>query len=366
MAVKKNMNGQDRFLAAIKTYVQGQIIKWKENLILAIRYLHLFRKRKIIYALTPPEWLPNVGDHAQVIAIRAWFAKHFPGMPVLEFDKGQSTRLMPFLRRFIRPSDIIFLHSGGNLGDRGKRSERARRAIIASFSANRIISLPQTIYFSDTQDGRKEKQLSMEIYNKHPNLTVMGRDPQSTRLAAELFPHARTFSVPDFVLSFNKKYCHRRNSPPTILLCLRTDNESNLNESARLELVQRIPYQTTRYDTTLDHPFGPKDRERILEKALSLFAAHDAVVTDRYHGVIFAVLCGKPTVVLQTVDHKLTSAIEWFRDLPQICMADNPAQVAEVLEQVLLVENIRTIDWNAIYFDRLPEMLGFSKLDYRR
>ncbi len=54
-------------------------------------YKHLVGQRKIIYALTPPSQLSNVGDHAQVVAIRIWLQKHFPNLPVIEVDKVTKT-----------------------------------------------------------------------------------------------------------------------------------------------------------------------------------------------------------------------------------------------------------------------------------
>ncbi len=336
------------------------LISWRYCTFL-FRNARLFRVQKILYALTPPAGLPNVGDHAQAIAIHRWLGKHFPELPVVEVDKNESTWLMPVLRRFVNPEDIIFLHSGGNLGDRGLWSERARRAIIASFPANQIVSLPQTIYFSDTPKGREERQRTVEIYARHPRLTVIARDRRSGEIAAELFPNATTMTVPDFVLSLHSHVNESRNEPLRILLCLRLDNESSITELDRQRIAASLPYQTTRYDTTLPRPLRPRDREGELSRTLDVFQAHDAVVTDRYHGVIFAILCGKPTVVVPTVDHKLTSAMDWFRGLPQVRMVDSPGEIPEALEEVLGVESPAFVDWNALYFDRLPEHIGLAR-----
>lgn len=330
------------------------------NLRFAAQNLRLFPRRKIIYALTPPARLRNVGDHAQAIAIHEWFEKHFGGVPVVELDKDRSTELLPVLRFFISHRDVIFLHSGGNLGDRGKWSENARRALIAHFHRTRVISLPQTIFFSDTSDGRIEREKTVSVYGQHPRLTVMGRDPRSAGLAAQMFPGAHTLCMPDFVLSLPGQPPVHRSCPASILLCLRLDNESALEESTREIMERQIPYHTRRYDTTLDHPIEPSRRSDELRAALSVFEAHDAVVTDRFHGVIFSVLCGKPVVVLQTVDHKLSSAMEWFTDLRHVKMVNDPVDVPAAIEEVLSVQSLTTIDWNARYFDRLPGILGLT------
>ena len=171
------------------------------NILFILKHRHLKNTPKILYAITPPPRLKNIGDHAQAVAIKRWLKKHYPGIPVLEMDKDRSRYYLPALRWLFNPEDRLFLHSGGNLGDRGLWSENIRRLIIKTFPNNKIVSLPQTIYFSDTPRGKKERLISQRIYNSHSNLTIIGRDKESGKLAQELFPEALTFSMPDFVLS---------------------------------------------------------------------------------------------------------------------------------------------------------------------
>ena len=143
-------------------------------------------RRKILYGITPPRTLSNVGDQAQAVAIHRWFRRHFPEFTVVEIDKDLSARPLPNLRREFIDGDLVFLHSGGNLGDRGIYSERGRRNLIELFSHLPVVSLPQTVHFSDSEAGRAEKERSAAIYGRHPRLTVLGRDRESARLAAEI------------------------------------------------------------------------------------------------------------------------------------------------------------------------------------
>ncbi len=325
------------------------------------RWSGLADRRKIIYALTPPPNLRNVGDQAQAVAIHAWLAKHFPDMPVVEVDKLEVFYCHAVLRRIVRSDDLIFLHSGGNLGDRGVWSERARRLMISSFGRNRIVSLPQTIHFSDTPTGQEHREISRRVYAAHPRLTVIGRDPVSGALAAELFPKAQTFCVPDFVLSLRLPWAGPPSELRNVLLCLRHDDESALSREAHAVLAGSLPYDSTRFDTTIRERIPAARRGPILARTLALFTAHDAVVTDRYHGLIFAVLCRRPTVVLRTRDHKLTSALDWFRDVDFVRFAARPEDVPRELGTSFSGRRGSVPDWNALYFDRLPEMLGLAR-----
>lgn len=335
--------------------------KWMaDNLIFAYSQKDLKNKPKIIYSLTPPPYLKNVGDHAQVIAIRAWLDKHFDKLPIMEMDKDRGHYFLPALRWLVNSEDIFFLHSGGNLGDRGKWSEGMRREIIRTFERNQIISLPQTIFFSDTPDGQAEAEISRRIYGRHPNLTIIGRDLRSGELAAQLFPHAKTFCMPDFVLSLPPKQANLGPDLPQVLLCLRLDVESALTPAQRQEIGAILPYQCTYYDTTLEKNIDLEQREATLDETLTKFLAANIVVTDRYHGLIFAVLCQKPCVVLRTVDHKLTSAIHWFEDIPNVMFAQSLAEIPQLVERCLQIENSKTINWSKTYFDKIPQLVGLS------
>lgn len=324
-----------------------------------IKYKNTIGQRKVIYTLTPTPELRNVGDHAQVVAIYKWIAKHFPGLPIIEMDKNESTQLVKVLKRVVSPDDFILIHSGGNLGDRGIWSETARRAIISNFPDNQIVSLPQTIFFSETPKGWEERERSRAIYGRHSNLTVIGRDPRSGELAKELFPDAHSFCVPDFVLSLDPRPGRAPDTDsPNVLLCLRLDNESVMDAPARQALADAIPYDTEFYDTTIDESIEREDRVSVLDQVLSLFASKDAVVTDRFHGVIFSVLAGRPTVVLRTVDHKLTSALHWFDSVSFVKFAASPEDVPQVLEAVLKTKDFSTPDWNELYFDGILEKVS--------
>ncbi|HEY6560046.1 MAG TPA: polysaccharide pyruvyl transferase family protein [Polyangiaceae bacterium] len=324
-----------------------------------LKHRKLRDQSKIIYALTPTPQLRNIGDHAQAVAIHRWFTKHFPGRPVIELDKTEVLRIAPFVRRFVTPDDLIFLHSGGNLGDRGIWSETGRRLMIETFPDNPIISLPQTIYFSDTEQGREQRRVSQEIYGRHRKLTVVGRDRVSGQLASELFPNARTFCMPDFVLSLPPRQARARNAQTRLLLCLRDDSESVLTPVARERLSTLLPYELELFDTSISGNISRSERAALVDRTLEFFGTFDATVTDRYHGVIFSVLSGLPTVVLPTVDHKLTSAVEWFEELPTVRLVKSIEDVPEAL-QVVMSARSEPLDWNARYFDRLLEMSGVA------
>lgn len=312
---------------------------------------------RIIYAITPPSQLSNIGDQAQVVAIYDWFKRFFPEHNVIEIDKDEVIHLVNHFKPFVKDDDIIVLHSGGNLGDRGIWSETSRRTMIQNFPKNKIVSLPQTIHFSDTEKGRKELENSRSIYNAHPDLTVMGRDHQSYALAQEYFEKCKTFESPDFVLSYRWAPDESKETNGKMLYCLRVDSESAINAEQREKLLALAPKPYDVFDTTISEPITKESRKRILDETLQMFSEYDLIVTDRYHGLIFSVLAKRPTVVLPTVDHKLTSAFDWFDEVKFVRFAPEIEAVPGLIDEVAQVNDRSVTDWVKVYFEPMTKLL---------
>lgn len=326
------------------------------NICFYLKHRYLKSKRKLLYCLLPPPWIRNAGDQAQVLAIQAWLQKHFPMLPVLEIDQEQVSNLLPVLRLMIAEDDLIILHSGGNLGDRYMSTESARRLLIRTFKNTRIISLPQTIYFTDTQHGALQETRTREIYSSHNRLTILCRDLRSARLSETLLPHAHTLCIPDFVLSLPSR--NSRADTRRILLCLRDDIESALSIEDKTMLMERLPGSYVLIDTRREAPITPTERQSVIEATLDQFEQASVVVTDRFHGLIFAILCKRPCIALSTIGHKMSYGVLWFRKLPFIRWAERIEDVPALIEECKQCQNYQVPDWNQLYFDQLPEALG--------
>lgn len=323
-----------------------------------IRLSHRLRpyrgRRKILYAITPHPGLSNVGDHAQAIAINRWLREEFPSLPVLEVDKAEVTNFLNIIEHVMTPDDIIVLHSGGNMGDRGLYSENARRAVISTFPDHPIISLPQTIYFSDTAKGRKELAKSVEVYNRHPRLLIMARDVVSYKLAKKHFPQCRTNLCPDFVLYLDDElsaWASRQDRSERVLLCLRHDEESILDTEDRHRLAEALPYPCDTYDTTIPRPIPRASRRAELDRTVDLFSSHALVVTDRMHGMVFSVVTRTPCIALPTVDHKIRASYEWFREVRGLQFLQDITPLAEAAAELHGAQVDVPINWRETYFE---------------
>jgi len=330
-----------------------------KNIYLFLKYYNLKHQRKIIYVLTPPMQLPNIGDHAQVVGIKKWMSDKYPDYQVLEFNKDETIYLQWAIKKLTSKNDLVFIHSGGNMGDSGLWSERGRRLTIKNLPDNKIISLPQTIFFSDTDTGRKELKISQAIYNQHPNLIIMARDFKSESLAREYFPNANIISCPDFVLYLQNQTSDESNQEERVntLLCLRKDSESILTNEKRTKIKDLVNQPIIYIDTTLPRLIPRKNRENELKLIIQRMYSSKIVITDRFHGLIFAVLTKTPCIVLSTVNHKITSAFKWFDGINFVAFAHNLEEIPRLINEIEKLPSKESKDWATLYFDSLKTIL---------
>jgi exopolysaccharide biosynthesis predicted pyruvyltransferase EpsI len=59
------------------------------------------------------------------------------------------------------------------------------------------------------------------------------------------------------------------------------------------------------------------------------------VVTDRFHGVIFAVLAGTPVVALRSKDHKIEAGLQMIQHLGSMAFASSVPSAVEKAREML-------------------------------
>ena len=327
------------------------------NLQFMLKFWTLRNKPKIIYALTPLPTCRNLGDHAQTIAIRAWLARHYRHLPVIELDYRRTRHLLPALRWLTGPDDILVLQSGGNMGDFRKPVETIRQLLIRTFTKNKIVSLPTTIHTDDSYQTNQQREMMIRVYQAHSKLIIFARDVVSERLAKQLLKDCHIILMPDFALSMPWNQYSHCNDTPHVLLCLRSDTESELSVEDRENIKGMLPYCSEFFDTRTEVPIASDQQEAALNGVLDTIRRFDVVVTDRFHGLIFSVMLHKACVALASVDHKMIGGYEWFRDLPFVAFAKNLEQIPTLVERCLNEDNRAVPNWNERYFDRIPKLI---------
>ncbi|MBR3434227.1 MAG: polysaccharide pyruvyl transferase family protein [Bacteroidaceae bacterium] len=125
------------------------------------------------------------------------------------------------------PKDaVILLHGGGNFGDVWRKHQDFRLKVINNYPDNRIIILPQTIYY----ESASVLAADIQEMNRHSQLTVCARDNQSASLLKENGFTGRILKLPDMAFCIDRNQLAADKMPVSReeLILLRKDKESPL------------------------------------------------------------------------------------------------------------------------------------------
>ncbi|QIK64964.1 hypothetical protein G7072_00200 [Nocardioides sp. HDW12B] len=283
------------------------------------------RKRHVFVALGAD--YGNLGDLAITKAQREYLERAFPDAVVEAIPISRSMPAIARLRDVIGSSDVITLIGGGNTGDRYDDIQFLRELWVESFPGNKIISFPQTVEFSRSITGRRAARRATRVYSSHPRLAILVRDSRSAAHAETIFSRSTVISAPDVVLT---QLPPVRSIVPRsgVLLALRSDLEKSLTAKQELLLssVCESFDSTRRRDTHIgDVRIGTAEADTELGDIWSEFAAAKLIVTDRLHGVIFAMITGTPCIALDSKTGKVAQFVDdWLRESPlvQVLRAD--------------------------------------------
>lgn len=279
-----------------KTFEQQQVMELRQ------------KKKSLMLATAEHQ---NIGDAAIDLAEQNLLLQYFPDYFQVEFSTYEMPNKYHFLQAIVNPSDILFINGGGNMGSLYREEEELHRRIVQDFPNNKIVILPQTIYFADTPEGQAELALSARVYNHHKDLTIFARGRESYDFACRHFYNARVRLMADVVLALHRDYGFDRSG---VLLCLRGDGESVLAQQNQqiLDTVQRIDPDVEIRTNIAEQDISRVDRAAVVNDELQRYARRRVVVTDRLHGMIFAAVTGTPCVVLDNATHKSRDFYETF------------------------------------------------------
>lgn len=284
----------------------------------------------------------NIGDAAIVLAEKKFIQDNFPQYELQTILDNNIEKDIENIKKEISDNDIILLHGGGNLGDEYILCENRRRLIIESFPNNKIILMPQSIYFNNTEYAKKELEISKKIYNNHKNLTLIARELVSFEIMKKEFNNTNVILTPDIVMYLNKTEKRSRNG---VLFAMRKDVEKVLTN----EQIECMNKQVSKYfnkqtltDTHLGHvPINCDSREKVVEDKLEEFRNAELVITDRLHGMIFALITSTPCIALGNYNHKIESSFEWLKNQGYIKFINNPDNIEHTILDLKNNENIK-------------------------
>lgn len=287
-----------------------------------------------IYLMNTPDH-GNLGDHALALVALEELGEKYPEAEICEVTGFQwdwfKERIIPRVQR----QEHIFIHGGGSIGSLWKNEDSRIKDIIRSFPDNRIVILPQTVYFA-TDTSEQELAREREFYETYQNVHIIHRERNSYEwFRRNILPaEGRSSLEPDLALKLKIKI-NLEQEKKGILCCFRSDHE-RIVSGQFMERLREFFKRTEEVDykfinTVVNHMILPDDRESELTAFLRRIAEARLVITDRLHGMVFAYLSGTPCVAVDNRSQKVSGVYEWIRNCPYVICVEEDSVTPELL-----------------------------------
>lgn len=319
--------------------IKSGIIKLMCLIVIFIK--SIFSKNKIYLFGTPIHG--NIGDQAILIAEKKFLKDNFHDYKIINIESSIIIRFNWIIKKIVRKSTIL-MHGGGFLGTLWINEEEMFRKTLKSYPNNKIIVFPQTVYFSDDENGKKTLEESRKIYSTHPNLHICCREKYSYDFMKKEFSKCNVYLVPDMVLYLEQigQNIEREN----ILFCIREDKEKlDYNFEKLIDYFDKKGYKIDYTDTVINKNIFGINREKILNKKIMQFSKYKLIVTDRLHGMIFSLLSNTPCLVFENKSYKIKGVYEWIKEVRQIKLITSRIN-EEDIDKLINGDNSKMIMFN--------------------
>lgn len=275
----------------------------------------------------------NLGDVAITLSQEEMLAEQFRDYAIVVIPISKTYKYYRSIRRQIKADDIITMIGGGNFGDLYLGYQLKREFIVKNFK-NKIISFPQTYFFTDSRKGRRRREKNAKIMNAHGDIVLFARDSVSYKSMKNDLPNCVVELAPDVVMF--KKITNKNKKRSGAVLLLRNDKESSLNngkKSSILNVVRDAGFDVVSLDTQVQNGLNSNQLKNELKVLLDKISGSKFVITDRLHGMIFCEIMQTPCIVLENNNSKVKNTyMDWLEDCEYIALVKNVS--AEAIENV--------------------------------
>ena len=286
-----------------KDYARKKMIKKIKN-----------TKGKKIFLIGTPEY-GNLGDHAIAIATKKFLNEELNDFKIIEITSGDyhygNKTVKPVIKEVISKDDIILISGGGFLGSLwvNHYGEEMVRDVLISFPNNKIIILPQTIFFEDNSYGKEQFFISKKVYESHKDLTICVREKKSFEFMKNNMTNIKTFLIPDMVFYLKEKTISTNKNGA--IICLRNDKEKiNQLDEKVLEKIYAKYGRVEKLDTVTNNSISVRKRDKLVKSMLNKFRKSEFICTDRLHGMLFAYITNTPFFAVDNLSGKISSTFE--------------------------------------------------------
>lgn len=295
-------------------------------------------KKQTIHILLSPQYL-NYGDHAIAEAEKKYLSIHFSEWNIDEINYTFYQYWSQKAIKRVKENDVILITGGGYAGDLWPENQKLLEDVIHSFPNNKVILAPQTVFYRE--NNKVERYMKFKkILQNHKNLYVIAREQNTFRLLEnqfELKAHDRLFLLPDFVLTLQSSIENQKRQG--VGYCLRDDEEKVIkkDEWDLLRKYVSLQMEGEHYICMAkQHTEIPVwTRNLFLQRKFKEFSKCQLIITDRLHGMIFAVITKTPCIALDNISHKISGVYQDIENLSYVRLASNIDEVVKYVDEVL-------------------------------
>lgn len=284
----------------------------------------------------------NVGDHIIAMSELDFLqARLNRDKKVYEVTDVEYLWYHKSIKKLTDSTDVILISGGGFLGSLWLYNGEVNvRNIIEEYPDNRIIILPQTIYFEDNKRGKAEFEKSRLVYNSHKNLTIIAREEETYKQIRDFLNEGdRVKLLPDMALFYKKsKESMAKQREKYALICLRRDKEGLISNEMKASIEDSLKIRGLDNKLISMHSgylSGAEGRMRQIDDKLKEISSATLVITDTLHCMISAALTGTTCIALNNRSHKVGNVYKWIRELDYIFFCDDIDYFEVVLEKAV-------------------------------
>lgn len=267
----------------------------------------------------------NLGDHLITMSEFEYLKRIGYPRTVVEIPSEMFQVYRERLINVIKPDSRIFINGGGWMGNLWSNVELLLQEMVKSFSNNKIIIFPQTIYFDEKTKPFQELITSGNAaFRSCRDLSLFVRDEQSYQFAKNHYEIDKIFLVPDIAVAYYDSYQRKRDYLKSCKagFCLRKDRElyrDRDNEGLVKKIINNNGLKSS-FLTTMSRFRVPSNRRsQAVINRLDEFADHDLIITDRLHGMIFSYITGTPCIAFDNKTLKVSGVYKkWLSDCEYI------------------------------------------------
>lgn len=234
---------------------------------------------------------------------------------------------------------VILLQGGGNFGDLWRRHQGLRQTVIKSYPNNRIIILPQTVFYNNNSVFAEDAK----ILNSHKDLHICARDAKSLEYLKKALT-CNLLLVPDMAFCISKRTLNKYRKEETEKALFLKRNDPELCEYNFASYIKETGEQLHTGDwPTMEQQFKTKNyldkllwhKERLgripdiyadwifrphqVKKGIEFVSQYKKVYTTRLHVAILSVLLDKKIVFFDNSYGKNRSFYEtWLKDVEKL------------------------------------------------